>query len=244
MQWGFRHGDPRFPFFWEGSAQPAARWHDDGHGPVQYLADTPDGAWAEFLRHEEITDAADLMGVRRRIWAVQFDMAAEQVLRVDVPLHVTTGDRSSYRLCQESARRLRAKGATCLVAPSAALSGGAARGQVTDRGLREADHRDGRVWVLLGSRPAARGWAAVDAGAPAERILGLVRHFGGHQNGRAPPGAVTPDSNEQRHGMDRRNVERRTTIDLVRYEACAPERRTQRSSNRRSGADRRARPGR
>ena len=40
----FRHADPRRPFFWESSVQPAGRWHAAGDGPVQYLADTPDGA--------------------------------------------------------------------------------------------------------------------------------------------------------------------------------------------------------
>jgi hypothetical protein len=48
---------------WEAASQPAARWHADGEGPAQYLADTPVGAWAEFLRHEGITDEADLSGV-------------------------------------------------------------------------------------------------------------------------------------------------------------------------------------
>ena len=51
----YRHADPRFPFLWESSEQPPARWHDSNEGPVHYFADTPDGAWAEFLRHEGIT---------------------------------------------------------------------------------------------------------------------------------------------------------------------------------------------
>ena len=63
----FRHCDRRWPFLWESAVQPQARWHGDGEGPVQYLADTPDGAWAEFLRHEEITDEADLAGVSRAL---------------------------------------------------------------------------------------------------------------------------------------------------------------------------------
>src|SRR5262249_12367623 len=67
---GFRHTDPRFPFLWEEASQPAARWHAAGEGPVHYFCDTPDGAWAEFLRHEEITDPADLITIRRTIWAV------------------------------------------------------------------------------------------------------------------------------------------------------------------------------
>lgn len=221
--------------------QPAARWHGLGEGPVQYLADTPDGAWAEFLRHEEITDPDDLMGVRRRMWAVQFDAAAERVLRVDLPSYVTRGDVTSYIPCQESARRLRAKGATCLMAPSAALQGGGARGQVSDRGLREADDRDGRVWVLLGGRPAVRGWAAVDAGGPAERLLALVRHFGSRHSSSVSPSPTALGRSEQRTGVDRRHTERRTTIDLTRHEAGHPDRRTRSSFDRRAGDDRRRR---
>jgi hypothetical protein len=61
----YRHADPRFPFLWETAAQPPARWHGAGEGPVQYLADTPDGAWAEFMRHEGIATESELMNVRR-----------------------------------------------------------------------------------------------------------------------------------------------------------------------------------
>jgi hypothetical protein len=53
----YRHADPRFPFLWESNDQPP--------GPVQYFADTPDGAWAEFLRHEGIRADAELVNLRR-----------------------------------------------------------------------------------------------------------------------------------------------------------------------------------
>ncbi|MDX6257843.1 MAG: hypothetical protein QOJ11_4177 [Frankiales bacterium] len=140
MTIGFRHGDPRFPFVWESARQPEGRWHGSAEGPVQYLADTPDGAWAEFLRHEEIRDPGDLAGIRRRLWAVEFDRAAE-------------------------------------TEPSAALVPGGARGQLTGSLLRDAPDRDGLVWVLNGARPHARGWAAVDVGAPTARLLALVAHL-------------------------------------------------------------------
>ncbi len=67
---GFRHADPRYPFLWEGADQPAARWHATGDGPAHYFSDTPDGAWAELLRHEEISDPDDLATIRRTLWAV------------------------------------------------------------------------------------------------------------------------------------------------------------------------------
>jgi hypothetical protein len=37
---------------------------------THYFTDTPDGAWAEFLRHEAIFDPEDLLTVRRAPWAV------------------------------------------------------------------------------------------------------------------------------------------------------------------------------
>src|SRR6202011_1235998 len=67
----YRHADPRFPFLWESVDQPAARWHGPGEGPVQYFADTPDGAWAKFLRHEGITKESELANVRRALWAIE-----------------------------------------------------------------------------------------------------------------------------------------------------------------------------
>lgn len=68
---GFRQADPRYPFLWSDASQPAARWHGDGEGPAHYFADTPDGAWAELLRHEEIHDPADVATFRRALWAVE-----------------------------------------------------------------------------------------------------------------------------------------------------------------------------
>lgn len=174
---GFRHGDSRWPFFWELPTQPTARWHGPGEGPVQYLADTPDGAWAEFLRHEEITDPADLEGVTRKLWAIEVPEAVDSAVQPELDGEVLVGDLSSYPACQAEARRIRGMGAQALVAPSAALLPGAARGQVTDGGLKEATARDGMVWVLFGKHQALRGWSAVDAGAPPERTLRLVRHL-------------------------------------------------------------------
>ena len=60
----YRHTDPRFPFLWESAGQPGSRWNVAGEGPVNTFADTPEGAWAELLRHEEIADPALLAHVR------------------------------------------------------------------------------------------------------------------------------------------------------------------------------------
>lgn len=173
----FRHCDRRFPFLWETSDQPAARWHGDGEGPVQYFSDTPSGAWAEFLRHEDITDERDLEGVQRALWAVDVPLQdmriAEPALRSSVLLSGLPG----YATCRLEARRLRAGGIQAIKAPSAALKSGGAGGWKVDGGEREADRRDGTTYALFGQQPACTGWPVVDAGTAPARVLPRVQHL-------------------------------------------------------------------
>lgn len=172
----YRHADPRFPFLWESENEAEGRWNATGDGPVQYLADTPDGAWAEFLRHEEITTPEDLATVRRAIWAV--DLGNERIdARPELGKRASFGNRDSYPRCQREARRLRAQGAVSLIAPSAALLPTGASGYRCDGGLVPGPPRDGRVYVLFGARPQAIGWRVVFRGRPAADLLDKVRHF-------------------------------------------------------------------
>jgi hypothetical protein len=172
---GFRHCDHRKPFLWQSDAQPAARWHGEGEGPANYFADTPIGAWAEFVRHEEITDPADLAGVRRSLWVVE--LPDDGYAKPRLSARTMTGGLVSYAACQAEARRLRRVGALRLEAPAAALKPGTARGWVADPDTAPAPSpRDGRVWVMFGPCGAV-GWPAVVAGTPPAEVLPLVRHF-------------------------------------------------------------------
>ncbi len=171
----FRHADPRHAFLWEEASQPEARWHGPGEGPVQYLCDTPDGAWAEFLRHEEIRDPEELATVRRTLWAVK--LGDEATYEPHLPPEVLTGGPDTYAVCREEARRLRRLGARRVVAPSAALLRGAARGWRVDGGLQPGPDRDAKVVVLFGRRPDIVGWAAATEGRPGEELLPFVRHL-------------------------------------------------------------------
>jgi hypothetical protein len=174
MTIAFRNADSRFPFLWEAADQPGGRWHATGEGPAQYLADTPDGAWAEFLRHEEITEPADLDGVARSLWAIDVDeLELLRAATVDLPAGFESVD--SYPACQDRARQRRAAGAAVITAPSAALVPGGARGEYTDGRLVPGSDRDGVVWVLFGRRRDLRGWRVVEAGRPPGRVLSLVR---------------------------------------------------------------------
>lgn len=175
----FRHVDPRFPFLWEDPRQPAARWHDTGEGPVQYLADTPDGAWAELLRHEEITTTEDVATIRRALWAIEVPEEPAEV--PDLPTSAATGGPETYPRCRAEARRLRGRGARRLTAASAALLPGAAHGWRVDVLVHATARRDGRVIVLFGPRPDLTGWPATVAGRPGDDLLARVRHFTAHR---------------------------------------------------------------
>jgi len=170
----YRHADPRFPFLWENAEQSAARWHGPGEGPVQYFSDTPDGAWAEFLRHEGITDESELVNVRRALWAIEVpDNLALVSPRLAPPM--LSGGIETYEVCQKEARRLRARGAKVLRVPSAALLPGGARGWKVEGGLQQGPSRDGIVLAVFGPRPDIVGWAAAFPGRPRSDLLPFVR---------------------------------------------------------------------
>jgi hypothetical protein len=172
----YRHADPRFPFVWESPDQPPARWHGPGEGPVQYFADTPDGAWAEFLRHEGIMDESELANVRRALWAIEVpDHLPAETPRLAQP--VLTGGIGTYEECQKEARRLRKKGAATLRAQSAALLPGCARGWKVEGGLQPAAERDGSVLAVFGTQPDFVGWMAAFAARPRSDLLTHIRHL-------------------------------------------------------------------
>jgi len=144
----YRHCDRRFPYLWETADQPAARWHGDGEGPVQYFSDTPSGAWAELLRHEGIRDERDLEGVRRALWAVDAPLEGMRIAGPALKSPVLLGGLPSHETCRVEARRLRVEGVEALKAPSAALKSG-----------------------------GAGGWKVDAAGTAPVRVLSRVRHL-------------------------------------------------------------------
>jgi hypothetical protein len=172
----YRHADARFPFLWESADQPPARWHGQGEGPVQYFADTPDGAWAEFLRHEGITEETELVNVRRALWTIEIpdELSADPPR---LPGSILTGGVATYEECRKEARRLLSKGTQAVRAPSAALLPGGARGWKIDGGLQPAAERDGTVLAVFGARPGFVGWMAAFAARPRSDLLRRVRHL-------------------------------------------------------------------
>jgi hypothetical protein len=141
---------------------------------VQYFADTPTGAWAELLRHEEITDAADLAGISTQLWVVR--ISDLEMHEPKLPQAALTSAPDGYEVCHREARRLRAVGAVRLVAVSAALKPGEGAGfHVGSTGLVRAAPRDGKVIVHFGVLADVEGWRAAEAARPDADLLGQIR---------------------------------------------------------------------
>ena len=171
----FRQADARYPFLWEDSSQPAGRWHADGEGPAHYFADTPDGAWAEFLRHEEITDPDDLDTIKRQMWAVEIGDPPQE--RSRLPENLLSGGFETYARCQAEARSMRDRRVRRMAATSAALTSGGARGVRLESGAQPGDPRDGLTIVIFGPPRDMLGWVAASGARPSVDLLDRVRHY-------------------------------------------------------------------
>lgn len=172
----FRQTDADAPFLWEGDRQPAQRWHDVGEGPAQYVASTPEAAWAEFLRHSGIDDPADIEGVVRVMWAIEMpDQGAMAIPRL--PVEVMTGGDETYPACRAEAARLRGDGARSLAAPTAALLPGSTSGWRVDDGLVHAPPRQEFTFVFFGTNPDAVGWVAGLGSLPEPALIRRVRYL-------------------------------------------------------------------
>jgi hypothetical protein len=167
---GFRQTAQGVPVLWESSVQPAARWHTLGDGPLQYFASSPEGAWAEWLRHEEIKNPAELNDVTRVLWCAELGEAA--LAQPELSRKVLLGNEDVYPQCQAEAKRLQDAGEAGLEVVSAALTH--TLECRTDNGVK-VETGEALVYVLFGAQPKLRASRVSEGGLP--DILGRVRHF-------------------------------------------------------------------
>lgn len=139
----FRYTDYDVPFWSRQNSRPG-RWHRRGDPPTQYWSMTPDGAWAELIRTENLRSEANLDLVRMPMWACRAPMIGLLNL-TDIDVQDAQGITEQelvgddWTPCQALGGAIRGAG-TGVIAPCAALDGHA---NVTIFGARRAiDWRD------------------------------------------------------------------------------------------------------
>lgn len=185
LRLGFRVCDRRHPFLWQSQGQQAGRWNRAGDQPVHYLANTPTVAWAEWIRHQEIEDPADLKGVTAALWAVLIpEHWSDQDLQpVDQPMNLVLGTTPAAKAARLGlVDELKAQGAQGLLAPTAALhdSDTALPCIRVRNGSEQADAlaTPARVILLWCAAEQLPGWCCVPEGRPGPELLPLVRREG------------------------------------------------------------------
>jgi len=167
---GFRYCSYDVPF-WVRPNTRGQRWNLPLEGPTQYWSLTPDGAWAEHIRFNDIVTEAELDEVRMPVWVCRLPSTGLLDLRdagVRDRYHLTLADLTAndWSACQRAATTMRAAGARGVLSPSAAL------GEATNVALfgpRRAIALDRRP-ALASAVPAA----VVAIGRPPRDLLDRV----------------------------------------------------------------------
>jgi hypothetical protein len=170
----FRWTDYDVPFWARNNTQPG-RWHRSDDGPTQYLSVTPEAAWAELIRAENLRDESELELVRIPLWVAKINQARLVDYRIFdraeaagfPPDALIDEDKSR---CQDEGRRLRDLGYQGVLSPSAALAGGLS---LTLFGGRVAVS-----WDAAPSLASAIPAKVLSRGAPPPELLALVRYQG------------------------------------------------------------------
>lgn len=157
--------------FWDRENTRDNRWNYAHVDATQYWALTPEAAWAELIRHEDLRTEADLDLVRMPFWVCRFPSAMLVDLRLPVErerFHISEDDLidDDWTGCQQLAVELRERHQG-VIAPSAALPG---HPNITIFGRRRAIDWDSRP-ALSSAVPATR--AAI--GRPPDGLVDRVR---------------------------------------------------------------------
>ena len=121
----FRWTDHDVPF-WARENSRDGRWNLASQGATQYWSLTPEAAWAELIRAENLQTEDDLDEVRMPFWIARVPTLGLLDLRVNESRaeHGVTEDHltgNDWKPCQTLATQLREAGYRGVIAPSAAL---------------------------------------------------------------------------------------------------------------------------
>jgi RES domain-containing protein len=113
--------------FWVRANTLAQRWNVPSEGATQYWSLTPDGAWAEHIRFNDIRTDAELDEVRIPIWVCRLSAmglidAREPAVRRLYQISSSDLTADDWTACQRAATAMRSDGARGILSPSAALA--------------------------------------------------------------------------------------------------------------------------
>lgn len=113
---------------WSRPNSTAQRWNRTREAPTQYLSLSPEGAWAELIRTEDLTSVAQVRLVSMPLWALHVrethvaDYATfEKAEAAGFPSDALVNE--DHERCRAEGTRLREHGFRGVLAPSAALPG-------------------------------------------------------------------------------------------------------------------------
>jgi RES domain-containing protein len=157
--------------FWARPNSRSGRWNRAGEEPTQYWSLDPEAAWAELIRHENLTSEEELDLVRMPFWVCRIPAARLIDLRrpEERERHGVADDDlidDDWSACQALAATLRPLAAG-VIAPCAALP---TKANVTLFGARRAIAWD-RPPALASAVSATRG----AIGRPPPGLVGRVR---------------------------------------------------------------------
>lgn len=161
--------------FWACENSEPGRWHAFGDGATQYLSLGADGAWAELIRHEQLTTEDEVAQASMQMWSVSVGqgMVADYSTfaladKAGFDAGALVGE--DHGPCRREGARLRELGYRGVLAVSAALPGEV---NLTLFGPRTASAW-GRPPLLASSLPAT----VIARGAPPAGLVGRVRRIG------------------------------------------------------------------
>jgi len=167
---------------WARPNSDGQRWNRAREAPTQYLSLSSEGAWAELIRAEDLTTAAEVDPVRMPLWALQVretrvaDYGSfEKAEAAGFPPEVLVED--DHERCRAEGARLREHGFRGVLAPSAALPDAV---NLTLFGARLAVEWDCPEQRRLGAFVPARQLAV---GRPPDDLLPRVRRHGASHAG-------------------------------------------------------------
>lgn len=121
----FRYCSYDVPFWVRPNTRPG-RWHLAGTEPTQYWSLTPEGAWAELIRYEELVTEEELDEIRTAMWVCRLPRMGLADLTDDAVrdrYNLTDKDLTAdaWDACQRAAVAIRRE-ARGVLAPSAVLA--------------------------------------------------------------------------------------------------------------------------